>query len=56
MTGFADREAVAESSAAGTSVSTAEAGTALDEGRDLGNTLRLVRMRADCDRDALRPR
>ncbi len=54
MTGFADREAVAESFSRGNLCLHSRSRNKLwMKGETSGNTLRLVRMRADCDRDAL---
>lgn len=54
MTGFADREAVAESFARGKLCFRSRSRNKLwMKGESSGNTLRLARMRTDCDRDAL---
>ncbi len=54
MTGFADREAVSESFARGNlCFHSRSRNTLWMKGESSGNTLRLLRMRADCDRDAL---
>jgi phosphoribosyl-ATP pyrophosphohydrolase/phosphoribosyl-AMP cyclohydrolase len=54
MTGFADREAVAESFRRGNLCFHSRTRDKLwMKGENSGNTLRLLRMRADCDRDAL---
>lgn len=54
MTGFADREAVTESFGRGNLCLHSRSRNKLwMKGETSGNTLRLVRMRADCDRDAL---
>jgi phosphoribosyl-ATP pyrophosphohydrolase/phosphoribosyl-AMP cyclohydrolase len=54
MTGFADREAVAESFKRGNLCFHSRTRNSLwMKGEHSGNTLRLLRMRADCDRDAL---
>lgn len=54
MTGFADREAVAETFARGNLCLHSRSRNKLwMKGETSGNTLRLLRMRADCDRDAL---
>jgi phosphoribosyl-ATP pyrophosphohydrolase/phosphoribosyl-AMP cyclohydrolase len=54
MTGFADKEAVAESFARGKLCLHSRTRNALwMKGEHSGNTLSLLRMRADCDRDAI---
>jgi phosphoribosyl-ATP pyrophosphohydrolase/phosphoribosyl-AMP cyclohydrolase len=54
MTGFADREAVAESFKRGNLCFHSRARNALwMKGENSGNTLKLLRLRADCDRDAI---
>jgi phosphoribosyl-ATP pyrophosphohydrolase/phosphoribosyl-AMP cyclohydrolase len=54
MTGFADKEAVAESFKRGNLCFHSRTRNCLwMKGEHSGNTLRLLRMRADCDRDAL---
>lgn len=54
MTGFADREAVEQSFARGNLCLHSRSRNKLwMKGETSGNTLKLVRMRADCDRDAL---
>lgn len=54
MTGFADREAVAETFARGNLCLRSRTRNKLwMKGETSGNTLKLVRLRADCDRDAL---
>lgn len=54
MTGFADREAVEQSFARGNLCFHSRSRNALwMKGESSGNTLRLLRLRADCDRDAL---
>ena len=54
MTGFADREAIAESFKRGTLCFHSRTRNKLwMKGENSGNTLQLIRLRADCDRDAL---
>jgi phosphoribosyl-ATP pyrophosphohydrolase/phosphoribosyl-AMP cyclohydrolase len=54
MTGFADREAVAESFKRGNLCFHSRTRNSLwMKGEHSGNTLKLLRMRADCDRDAI---
>ncbi|MDR2798454.1 MAG: phosphoribosyl-ATP diphosphatase [Treponema sp.] len=54
MTGFADQEAVAESFKRGTlCFHSRTRNTLWMKGEHSGNTLRLLRLRTDCDRDAL---
>jgi phosphoribosyl-ATP pyrophosphohydrolase/phosphoribosyl-AMP cyclohydrolase len=54
MTGFADQEAVAESFKRGNLCFHSRTRNSLwMKGEHSGNTLRLLRMRADCDRDAI---
>jgi len=54
MTGFADREAVAETFARGNLCFHSRTRNKLwMKGENSGNTLKLLRLRADCDRDAL---
>jgi len=54
MTGFADREAVAETFARGNLCFHSRSRNKLwMKGENSGNTLKLLRLRADCDRDAL---
>ncbi|MDR0707657.1 MAG: phosphoribosyl-ATP diphosphatase [Treponema sp.] len=54
MTGFADREAVAETFKRGRlCFHSRTRGTLWMKGEHSGNTLKLIRIRADCDRDAL---
>lgn len=54
MTGFTDREAVAESFSRGNLCLHSRSRNKLwMKGETSGNTLRLLRMRADCDRDAI---
>jgi phosphoribosyl-ATP pyrophosphohydrolase/phosphoribosyl-AMP cyclohydrolase len=54
MTGFADREAVAETFKRGNLCFRSRSRDKLwMKGENSGNTLRLLRLRADCDRDAL---
>ncbi|QQO10614.1 phosphoribosyl-ATP diphosphatase [Breznakiella homolactica] len=54
MTGFADREAVAESFKRGNLCFRSRSRNTLwMKGESSGNTLRLLRLRTDCDRDAL---
>jgi phosphoribosyl-ATP pyrophosphohydrolase/phosphoribosyl-AMP cyclohydrolase len=54
MTGFADREAVAESFKRGNlCFHSRTRNTLWMKGEHSGNTLKLLRMRADCDRDAI---
>jgi phosphoribosyl-ATP pyrophosphohydrolase/phosphoribosyl-AMP cyclohydrolase len=54
MTGFADREAVAETFKRGSlCLYSRTRGVLWMKGENSGNTLKLIRLRADCDRDAI---